>query len=289
MASGIFTILDDIAALMDDVSHASQVATVKTAGILGDDLAVNAEKATGFLSEQELPVIWAITKGSFINKLIIIPVALILNATFPIVMKVMLIIGGIYLAYEGAEKIIEYLMHRWLKNHPGLESPASNTSDTHETQQAKIKSAIRTDFVLSIEIVIIALGTALEQSLAVQILVVAFVSLLATVGVYGLVALIVRMDDVGFKLMAHANNKGLLSKLGQILVKSLPIVIRALSVVGTIALLLVSGGIFTHSFDSLVQLFPNVPLLFKDLSLGLITGLAAVALVAVGKKVYAWV
>lgn len=132
MASGIFTILDDIAALMDDVSHASQVATVKTAGILGDDLAVNAEKATGFLSEQELPVIWAITKGSFINKLIIIPVALILNATFPIIMKVMLIIGGIYLAYEGAEKIIEYLIHRWRKNHQGL-------SPLHPTQAILMK------------------------------------------------------------------------------------------------------------------------------------------------------
>src|SRR5688572_7556527 len=146
MASGIFTILDDIAALMDDVAHASQVATAKTAGILGDDLAVNAEKATGFLAEQELPVIWAITKGSFRNKLIIIPLALVLNATFPIVMKVMLVLGGVYLAYEGAEKIIEYLIHRSRKGLPAIESQESSTDSS--SQQAKIKSAIRTDFVL---------------------------------------------------------------------------------------------------------------------------------------------
>jgi predicted DNA repair protein MutK len=286
VASGIFAILDDIAALMDDVAHASQVATAKTAGILGDDLAVNAEKATGFLSEQELPVIWAITKGSFLNKLIIIPLALVLNVTFPIVMKVMLVLGGVYLAYEGAEKIVDYFIHRSRKNHPAIE-PQESTA-TH-SQQAKIKSAIRTDFVLSIEIVIIALGAVLEKSLAVQILVVAFVSLVATVGVYGLVALIVRMDDTGFKLIAYSGNKGLLSKLGHALVRSLPVVIRALGVVGTIALLLVSGGIFTHNFDYLHHLFPVVPSLVSDFSIGLIIGLVTVAVVAVGKKVYSFV
>lgn len=281
MAAGFFSVLDDIAALMDDVAHASQVATAKTAGILGDDLAVNAEKATGFLSEQELPVIWAIAKGSLLNKVIIIPLALLLNVTFPIVMKVMLVLGAIFLAYEGAEKVIEYLVHRLRKGQTNNEAQKPNPQDS---QQAKIKSAIRTDFVLSIEIVLIALGTVLEKTLPVQILVVALVSLLATVGVYGLVALIVRMDDAGFKLIALSKNKRPLATLGNLLVKSLPFVIRALGVIGTVALLLVSGGIFTHSFEYLHHIFPAAPSVVKDFLLGLGVGLVTAVVVIVVRK-----
>jgi len=155
MASGFFAILDDIAALMDDVAITSKIATRKTAGILGDDLAVNAEKATGFLSSRELPVLWAITKGSFINKLIIVPIALLLNAFFPIAIKFILILGGFYLAYEGVEKIVEYLFHRQKKGHQVIEQAENNGQ---EAEKAKIKSAITTDFILSVEIVIIALG-----------------------------------------------------------------------------------------------------------------------------------
>lgn len=280
MPSGIFAILDDIGALMDDIAVASKVATRKTAGILGDDLAVNAEKATGFLSSRELPVLWAITKGSFLNKLIIVPIALLLNAFFPAAIKIILVIGGFYLAYEGVEKIIAYFFHASPKGHSVVEQ--ENKTDAAE--KAKVKSAITTDFILSVEIVIIALGTVLDKSLAVQILTVTIVAVLATVGVYGLVALIVRMDDAGYRLIKHAGNKGFLSQLGRLLVNLLPLVIKFFSVVGTIALLLVSGGIFIHNIDYLHHILPGLPAIIKELIAGLIAGLIVIAVVTGIKK-----
>ena len=282
MATGFFAILDDIAALMDDVAVTTKVATGKTAGILGDDLAVNAEKATGFVSSRELPVLWAITKGSFVNKLIILPIALLLNAFFPVAIKVILILGGLYLAYEGVEKIIEYFFHHEKKGHEVI---AESTQNDGEAEKAKIKSAVTTDFILSIEIVIIALGSVLNESLIVQIVTVSAVAILATVGVYGIVALIVRMDDVGNKLIKHANNKGILASLGVFLVKALPVIIRILAVVGTIALILVSGGIFVHNIEFVHHLFPKVPSIIKEFGFGLVAGLLAVAIVTGGKKV----
>ncbi len=162
MASGFFAILDDIAALMDDVAMTSKLATKKTAGILGDDLAVNAEKATGFLSSREIPVLWAITKGSFVNKLIILPVVFLLNWLYPPAIKMALIIGGFYLAYEGVEKIIEYFFHRAKDAAQVVAESTLDESDEH-SEKAKVKSAIKTDFILSLEIVIIALGTAIGK------------------------------------------------------------------------------------------------------------------------------
>ncbi len=281
MASGIFAVLDDIAALMDDVAVASKVATKKTAGILGDDLAVNAEKATGFLSSRELPVLWAITKGSFLNKLIIIPIALLLNYYFPIAIKGALILGGFYLAFEGVEKIIEYLFHRKEEHH---EEQEDATLSPEEAEKAKIKSAVITDFILSVEIVIISLGTVLDQSLGMQIFIVFLVGFLATVGVYGLVALIVRMDDAGFKLMKHSGNKGFLNTLGNTLVKLLPVVIKVLGVVGTLALILVSGGIFVHNIDALHHLFPQLPDIIQEIVFGLLAGLSVLLLLTLFKK-----
>jgi len=276
MASGFFAILDDIGALMDDVAAASKIATGKTAGILGDDLAVNAEKATGFLSSRELPVLWAITKGSLLNKLIIVPIALLLTAFFPAAIKVILVLGGFYLAYEGVEKIIEYFFHHSKAGHKAADETVQNQADA---EKAKVKAAVVTDFILSIEIVIIALGTVLEESLPVQIITVAVVAFLATIGVYGIVALIVRMDDAGYALIRRANNKGFFSALGALLVKSLPIVIKVLAIAGTIALILVSGGIFTHNIGYLHHLFPAVPAVIKDVAAGLIAGLVAVGAV----------
>src|SRR5690606_640294 len=162
--------------------------------ILGDDLAVNAEKATGFLAKRELPVLWAITKASLLNKLIIVPVAFLLNVFFPVAITVILILGGFYLAYEGVEKIVTFLFHRTKKGH---EVVALSEATDGDTEKAKIKSAVTTDFILSVEIVIIALGTVLDKSLTVQIISVSIVALIATIGVYGLVALIVRMDEIG--------------------------------------------------------------------------------------------
>jgi hypothetical protein len=282
MASGFFAILDDITALMDDVAVATKVATGKTAGILGDDLAVNAEKATGFLSSREIPVLWAITKGSFINKLIIVPIALLLNAFFPAAIKVILILGGVYLAYEGVEKIIEYFFHRSKSVHKEAEEVLEID---HAEEKVKVKSAITTDFILSIEIVIIALGSVAGETLTTQIASVIAVAILATVGVYGLVALIVRMDDAGYKLIKHSNNKGFLSLLGTLLVKSLPIIIRIFSVVGTLALLLVSGGIFAHNIDFFHHLFPQIPSIIKEFGFGIAGGLVAVVIVTIIKKV----
>jgi len=272
---------------MDDVALATKVATRKTAGILGDDLAVNAEKATGFLSERELPVLWAITKGSFVNKLIIVPIALVLNAFLPTAITYILLLGGLYLAYEGVEKIIEYFFPHEEKEHSVL-SNSDTPEDAAVAEKAKVKSAVTTDFILSLEIVIIALGSVAEQNLTIQIFTVAAVALLATVGVYGIVALIVRMDDAGRKLITKSNDKGFLSKLGHLLVKALPVIIKTLAVVGTIALILVSGGIFVHNIDYLHHMLPNIPDMVKEFAAGLVIGLAVFLLVTVFKKIFSF-
>ena len=285
MASGIFAVLDDIAALMDDVAVTSKVAASKTAGILGDDLAVNAEKATGFLSSREIPVLWAITKGSFINKLIIVPIVLIMNHYLPEAIKYVLILGGFYLAFEGVEKIIEFIFHQAKKGADVIqEDKVENKKEVSE--KSKVKSAIITDFILSIEIVIIALSTVLEQPMMTQILTVSFIAILATVGVYGIVALIVRMDDAGFKLIRASQDKGVVSKLGHFLVDALPYVIKILGVVGTIALLLVSGQIFVHNIDYIHHHLPTaIPVMISEALVALVAGLFVVLMVTVFKKV----
>ena len=281
MASGIFAILDDIAALMDDVAVASKIATKKTAGILGDDLAVNAEKATGFLSSREIPVLWKITKGSFLNKLIIIPIVFLLQVYLPVAIKIILIAGGCYLAYEGVEKIIEFLFHRSKK---GKEVIEENQAHNLQTESAKVKSAVSTDFILSIEIVIIALSAVMEKPLMTQIITVSVVALIATVGVYGIVAIIVRMDDAGFKLIKYSNDKGLGGKVGHFLVKALPVIIKILAVVGTLALLLVSGGIFVHNIESIHHWMASWPATLSELTAGIVAGLAVVGVVTAIKK-----
>lgn len=282
MASGFFAILDDIGALMDDVAVTAKIAAKKTAGILGDDLAVNAEKSTGFLSSRELPVLWAITKGSFVNKLIIVPVALLLNVFFPVAIKVILVLGGLYLAYEGVEKVVEYIFHRPKPSHVEAKEVIEEGAVAEKT---KIRSAIMTDFILSIEIVIIALGSVLEEKLPIQIMTVSVIALLATIGVYGIVALIVRMDDAGYRLMKASGEKGILSVIGKLLVQSLPVIIKILSVVGTIALILVSGGIFAHNVGFLHHVFPTLPAVIREFAFGLAAGLVSVLVITLVKKV----
>ena len=281
MASGFFAILDDIGALMDDVAVTTKVAAGKTAGILGDDLAVNAEKSTGFLSSRELPVLWSITKGSLLNKVIIVPIALLLNVFFPVAIKVILVLGGFYLAYEGVEKIIEYFFHRSKAAHQVI---TENEPNDNNAEKAKVKSAIMTDFILSIEIVIIALGTVLEKSLMIQIVTVSAVAVLATIGVYGIVAIIVRMDDTGYKLIKRFP-KGFFSVFGLLLVKSLPVIIKILAVTGTVALILVSGGIFIHNIEYLHHIFPTLSLLIKEFVIGLTAGLIVLGTLTGGKKI----
>jgi predicted DNA repair protein MutK len=272
MAAGILAVFDDIAMLLDDAATMSKVATKKTAGVLGDDLAVNAEKASGFAASRELPVLWEITKGSFINKLIILPLAFLLSAFVPSLIVPILMIGGLYLAFEGAEKVYEYFFP-----HP-RDIPAQNEALSQEEilaqEKSKIKSAIITDFILSIEIIIIALGTVVNAPLTIQIIAVSFVALLATVGVYGLVALLVRMDDAGFKLIGMAGeNRKILKWFGELLVASLPKVIKFLSFVGTIAMLLVAGGIFVHNWHTLHEWLHFIPYaLLAELLTGLVIG-----------------
>lgn len=286
MASGIFAVLDDIAALMDDVAVASKIAGQKTAAILGDDLAVNAEKATGFVSSREIPVLWAITKGSFVNKLIIIPIALLLNAFFPIAIKYVLILGGIYLAYEGAEKIIHYLFHRKQKTRLETSNGDLKVIDDNQAEKIKIKDAIVTDFILSIEIIIIALSTVVEDTLVLQIITVCIIGIVATVGVYGLVAVIVRMDDVGYKLIKISKGEGILTFLGKFLVKALPWIIQGFAIIGTIALILVAGGIFSHNIEYFDQMLNQIPFILKEALIGLTVGLLSYPIVHFGAKLF---
>ena len=286
MASGFFMLLDDIAAIMDDVATMSKVATQKTAGLLADDLAVNAEKASGFASSRELPVLWKITKGSIINKVIILPATFLLSAFLPQAIVPILIVGGIYLSYEGALKIYEYLFKRNQKKKQ-IRSIEMTQEQLLEHENRKVKSAIIVDFILSVEIIFITLGTVMEEDLIKQILVVTFIALLATVFVYGLVALLVRMDDFGYKLIAHNKEKDSLSdKIGLSLVKTLPYLIRGLGVIGTIAMVLVGGGIFVHNIHFIHDLVHSLPKTLGEFLAGLVIGLVAFALITPIKKLF---
>ncbi len=274
MTGGFFAILDDIAMLMDDAAAVTKVAVNKTAPILGDDLAVGAQKSSTFKASRELPVLWAITKGSFKNKLIILPIVFLLSSFFPWLIKYILIAGGIYLAYEGAEKIVE-VVNKYTSKHEVHQSIKQE-----QTEEQKIKSAILTDFILSIEIIVIALGTVIEEPLATQLIAVSVVAIVATVAVYGIVALLVRMDDVGFYLIDNSQEGSIKSKFGEFLVASLPRVIKILAVVGTIAMLMVAGGIFTHNIEYVHHIYETtfhaLPALAFDIVLGLIIGYIAV-------------
>ena len=270
MAMGFFAVFDDIAALLDDAAAMSKIATKKTAGVLGDDLAVGAEKASGFSASRELPVLWAISKGSLRNKLIILPFAFILSAFASWSIVPILMLGGLYLAFEGAEKIFEY----FFPHEAMIEEVKSLSEEEILAYEAKkVKSAILTDFILSIEIIIIALGTVMEKPLPIQIIVVSFIALLATVGVYGFVALLVRMDDVGFKMIKMADGKtGMLKASGEILVLALPKVIKVLTIVGTLAMLLVAGGIYVHNLHAVHEALLFMPGILAELLVGLAVG-----------------
>ena len=288
MAGGILAILDDVAMLLDDAAVMSKVAAKKTAALLGDDLAVNAEKATGFHASRELPVIWAITKGALLNKIIILPVAFLLSAYMPWLIVPILLLGGAYLSYEGAEKVYEWFTRP--HNHKPAASSSSDEQEILHSESAKIKAAIRTDFILSIEIIVITLDTVMEQSITIQIMVVSLIALLATAGVYGVVALLVRMDDAGLHLIERAKLlKGLVARAsqftGELLINALPKVIRLLGIVGTIAMLLVGGGMFVHNIDVIHHFLLALPVLLADLIVGLVIGLILMVLMQVKKSI----
>jgi predicted DNA repair protein MutK len=283
--SGFFALLDDIASLMDDVSIMAKVAGKKTAGILGDDLAVGADQASRFRASRELPVLWKITKGSFINKLIILPFAFLLSAFLPQVIVPVLLIGGVYLSYEGVEKIVHTFFHK--KQHDISEIIETETDEELLlAEKSKIKSTILTDFILSIEIIMIALGTVTEETLGMQIIVVSIIAIVATIGVYGIVALMVRMDDVGFKLIRIAKNKNKIinnvyASIGKALIWTLPKLIQLLAVVGTLAMLLVGGGMYVHNIPEVHDFFHTLPSILSELLVGLIVGFIAYLIIEV--------
>jgi len=286
MASGFFALLDDIATLMDDVSTMSKVAAKKTAGILGDDLAVNAEKSSGFIASREIPVLWAITKGSLLNKLMILPVAFLLSAFLRWTIAIILVLGGFYLAYEGAEKIYEFFTGNKHEK-PKISNQKFSEEEILIMEKDKIKSAIVTDFILSIEIIIITLGTVAKEGIGIQILVVSIISIMATIGVYGIVALIIRMDNLGVRLMSiNEEDNSISDFFGRLLVHSLPYVIKGLSIIGTIALLLVAGGIFVHNIDFLHHLIPVLPAIVQEMIIGLIVGAITLLLVFLVKSLW---
>ena len=286
--TGFFAILDDIAVLMDDVSIMAKVAAKKTAGVLGDDLAVGAEKASDFRSSRELPVLWAITKGSFLNKLIILPFAFLLTAFAPQFIIPILLLGGVYLSFEGVEKIIHTVRHKGKKHQETIEY--DNEEELLKVEKAKIKSTVITDFILSVEIIMIALGTVMEETLLEQIIVVSIIAIAATIGVYGIVAVMVRMDDAGLRLIKMARNKGKFIKstlviTGKGLVWTLPKLIQLLAVVGTLAMLLVGGGMFVHNISQIHEFFHALPVVITELLMGIIVGLLAYLIMEAFKKV----
>jgi hypothetical protein len=247
MAS-LLILLDDIATVLDDVAILTKVAAKKTAGVLGDDLALNAQQVSGVNANRELPVVWAVAKGSFVNKCILIPVALLLNLFLPWLVTPLLMAGGAFLCFEGAEKLVHKLLHQdeHPAEHPALALQALSDEQLLVMERDKIKGAIKTDFILSAEIIVISLGvvTAANVSFGMQVAVLCGIGLAMTVGVYALVAGIIKLDDLGLHLTQRASSSA--QALGRGILTMAPWLMKALSVVGTAAMFLVGGGILVH-------------------------------------------
>lgn len=246
MATGLLVLLDDIATILDDVALMSKMAAKKTAGVLGDDLALNAQQVTGVRAEREIPVVWGVAKGSFINKLILVPLALLISVVAPWLINPLLMIGGLFLCYEGIEKVIHSLFSKkaYAEKHTDPQQQNDET-DLAAFEKQKIKGAIRTDFILSAEIVVISLGTVAAAAFMTKVMVLSIIAIVMTVGVYGFVAMIVKIDDLG--LYWTKQSSSFKQKFGNALLVFAPWLMKALSVVGTIAMFLVGGGIIAHT------------------------------------------
>lgn len=256
MASSLLALLDDIATLLDDVSVMSKVAAKKTAGVLGDDLALNAQQVTGVKADRELPVVWAVAKGSFRNKLILVPGALLISAFIPWLVTPLLMVGGAFLCYEGFEKLAHRFFHDDSEQHAQkLAALADPSRDMVAFERTKISGAVRTDFILSAEIIAITLGTVAAAPFVNQVLVLSTIALVVTVGVYGLVAGIVKLDDLGLALTQRGSAAS--QKIGHGLLWLAPWLMKTLSVVGTAAMFMVGGGILTHGFHALGHWIEN--------------------------------
>ena len=256
--SSLLTLIDDIATLLDDVSLMTKVAAKKTAGVLGDDLALNAQQVTGVQADRELPVVWAVARGSLLNKLILIPAALAISALLPWAVTLLLMLGGAYLCYEGVEKLAHQYLHGEEEketHRQRLAAMADEKLDMRAFEAQRIKGAVRTDFILSAEIIVITLGTVAGEALAMQVAVLVAIGLAITVGVYGLVAGIVKIDDLGLYL---SHREGLSASIGRGLLAGAPYLMKGLSVVGTVAMFLVGGGILTHGIPAVHHLVQGV-------------------------------
>lgn len=255
----LLTLLDDIASVLDDVAAMSKVAARKTAGVLGDDLALNAQQVSGVRAEREIPVVWGVAKGSFVNKIILVPAALLISAVAPWLILPLLLIGGLFLCFEGAEKIHEkFFEHPHGKPLPLTLAENNNYQDLIAYEKKKIKAAIRTDFILSAEIIAIVLGIVQAFPLFTQLMVMSTIGILVTVLVYGLVACIVKLDDLGFYLQRKSAGKGIAGALGNGLIALSPKLMKLLTIVGTIAMFLVGGGIVTHSIPYVHHMVENI-------------------------------
>ncbi|MDN2667084.1 DUF808 domain-containing protein [Vibrio sp. 14N.309.X.WAT.E.F5] len=255
--ASLLTLLDDIATVLDDVALMSKVAAKKTAGVLGDDLALNAQQVSGVSAEREIPVVWEVAKGSFKNKLILVPAALLISAFIPWLIMPLLVIGGLFLCFEGAEKILEKLFPHAHQDDEKEEDTSTGES-IEEYEKRKVSGAIRTDFILSAEIIVIALGTVTGTSILTQILVVSLIAVVMTIGVYGLVAGIVKLDDLGFYLQRTSNGSTIKTRLGNGLVAFAPKLMKMLAVVGTAAMFLVGGGIVVHNVPAIHHLIEPI-------------------------------
>ncbi len=299
MATSLLALLDDIATILDDVAVLTKVATKKTAGVLGDDLALNAQQVSGVRADRELPVVWAVAKGSMLNKAILVPTALAISAWAPWAVTPLLMVGGAFLCYEGVEKLAHKFMHSRAEQqaqHEALVTAVANPEvDLVALEKDKIKGAVRTDFILSAEIIAITLGTVAASPFLTQVLVLSGIAIVMTIGVYGLVAGIVKLDDAGLYLSKQAG--AMRQALGRGILAAAPWLMKGLSVAGTAAMFLVGGGILTHglgplhhAIEGLTQgvgpvLAVLLPVLLDGL-VGVVAGVLALGLVLGVKKVF---
>ncbi|MDP7593167.1 MAG: DUF808 domain-containing protein [Litorilituus sp.] len=308
-SASLLTLIDDIAAMLDDIAILSKVAAKKTAGVLGDDLALNAQQVSGVNADRELPVVWAVTKGSLLNKLILVPAALTISTLAPWLINYLLILGGLFLVFEGVEKLLHNFLHTKEELTQAHDKKVSALLDKNinivEAEKDKIKGAIRTDFVLSAEIIVIILGTVQSSTMETQIMVLTLMAILFTVIVYGAVALIVKLDDMGLYFLRKSvsgNFNRLQRLIGRALLKFAPFLMKILSIVGTAAVFLVGGGILVHAIPFLhqfveqtvdaVTILPAITNIVSSLSaallnslIGLIVGLIVLLAVTILKKV----
>ncbi len=305
-ASSLLALIDDIATLLDDVAVLTKVAAKQTTGVIGDDLALNAQQASGMSADREIPVVWAVAKGSLLNKVILVPTALVISAFAPAAILPLLMIGGLYLCYEGVEKVAHSMLHSAqddaVRRHDLAEAISNPAVDVVAFERDKIKGAIRTDFILSAEIVVIALGTMSTAAFGQQVVALSTVAIAVTVLVYGLVAGIVKLDDLGLHMVRDAvpgGRRALRQHVGAMILRGAPMLMRTLSVLGTAAMFTVGGSIIAHGVPWLEHLIERlhttlhgagdlatgVVVMLAEAVLGVAAGAATLGLVMLGKKI----